>query len=580
MDFLLPLTIIGFIISFFSISEEYKKRNLLFKFSWLDKSLLSIIFLGLIGVIFYQNYQIIQEPELTYTLFNIEFTYAYLSSFVAFILAAIIVIYFIVKLHSKKLNQRTKFIENSLDNLKKRKYAELSADLDIFHDELLKKYKRPKVRQFYLLKYIRYWVVYKLGLENKKSIAHKLKSKKKAKLMTYSEFRKEEKENFDRFGHLMKSFQSKDKNWKTNLKNFFDKLRFIKNNKIKYCDILDKFYNELANDSDYIEYLIDNNFNSALELLKVQTNRFNKEKLWDKIGRYLITNKNSKLYTEFNEDYSGNRDLLNFLFKDTSKCAEFLTWKPIGDYVIEYIENQKKKEEDENNYQESNYNLVKQNSPIYTGIRFFDYMVKTALEQNTADHMWLYYVGYFVEKMLRNIKYEEDARGEFASMYEYYIYEIFSAYDDWITYAINNDNYTIEYNEQGGPNIIQNVINSFVFAMHDVQKSDKLRDDFKSYLREIFIDTYFELATCNKQGIDNYVDYFKKCLREKIQSFRDVDRTFVNFLKVPVDNPHQRSIWDKGAHYTMNAQKRQKLDDFKNFLNLFLSNNGEANQNV
>ena len=269
-----------------------------------------------------------------------------------------------------------------------------------------------------------------------------------------------------------------------------------------------------------------------------------------------------------NEDFSlntisavVNTDVENFI----------VTLVAFGNAVIEYIENEKKKDEDENNYQENNYDLVKQNSPVHIGIRFFDYMVKTALEQNTASHMWLYYVGDFVEKMLRNIKYEEGARGTFASMYEYYIYEIFSAYDDWITYAINNDNYTVEYNEQGGPNIIQNAINSFVFAMHDVQKSDKLRDDFKSYLREIFIDTYFELATCNKQGIDNYVDYFQRCLRKKIQSYRTIDISFVNFLKRPVDNPHQRSIWDRGAHYTMDAQKKQKLDVFKNFLNSLLS---------
>lgn len=285
----------------------------------------------------------------------------------------------------------------------------------------------------------------------------------------------------------------------------------------------------------------------------------------------MIKNKDSRLYLELNNNYSGNKHLLDFLFKDTSKCAEFLVWKPIGDFVIEYIENQNKEKEDENNYYENNYDLVKQKSPIYIGIRFFDYMVRTALEQNTADHMWLYYVGYFVEKMLRNIEYEKGARGEFANMYEYYIYEIFSSYKDWITYSINNDSYTVEYNENGGPNIIQNAITSFVFAMYDVQKSDKLRDDFKSYLREIFIDTYFELATSNKSEIDNYVEYFKKCLRERIQRFKEVDIQFVKFLKIPIDNPHQRNVWDRGLHYTMNRNNQQKLNDFKNFLDSFLS---------
>ncbi len=522
MDFLLILTIIGFLISFYSISEDYKKRNLVFKFNTFDKILMVSFFILLIIVIFIQDFYSIQEPEPTYSLFKIDFTYSFLLSIVAFFIATVIVVFFILKLNSKKLNQKEKFIENALDNLRKRRYSDLSADLDIFHKDILKNYKIPK-------------------------------------------------ESFDIFEHILSEKQSKNTDFKDKLKTILNKLNFIRNRKIRYYNLLDNFYNELVNDEDFIQYVAKNNLNIALRLLNVQQNPFNKEKLWNKVGRYLIKNKDSRLYLELNDEYSSNKHLLNFLFKDTSKCAEFLVWKPIGDFVIEYIENQNKKKEDENNYHESNYDLVKQKSPIYIGIRFFDYMVKTALKQNTADHMWLYYVGYFVEKMLRNIEYEKGARGEFVSMYEYYIYEIFSSYKDWITYSINNNNYTVEYNENGSPNIIQNAIDSFVFAMYDVQKSDKLRDDFKSYLREIFIDTYFELATCNKSEIDNYVEYFKKCLREKIQRFKEVDIQFVNFLKIPIDNPYQRNVWDRGLHYTMNKNNQQKLNDFKNFLDSFLS---------
>lgn len=573
MDFLLPLTIIGFVISFYSISEKYKKRNLSFKFSWFDKGLLSIIFLTLISVIFYQNYQIIQEPQLTYTLFNIEFTYAYLSSFVAFILAVIIVIYFISKLHSKKLNQKNKFIENALDNLKKKKYAELSADLDIFNNELLKKYKRPKIRHYYLLKYIKYWFVTKFGLENKNNITHKLKKKtnKKYTLMSYAKYKKDQKETYDRIGHLLNNFQSKDKNWKANLKSFFNKLRFIKNNQNKYCDLIDNFYNELANDSEYIKYLIQNNFNSSLALLKVQTH-FNKVDLWDKIGRYLISNVGSKLYVELNDEYRGSRDLLNFLFENTSRCADFLTWKPIGDYVIEYIADQKKKEIDENNYQEDRYDIVKQNSPIYAGIRFFEVMVNEALEQSTADHMFLNYTGFFAEKILKNISYEDDARGEFANMYEYYLYEIFSNHNHWIDYISDYDKYKVKFYDDGhGPNIVQFAMFSFSYVMKDVFESTKLRDEFKSYLRGIFIEAYFNLANSQKQDMDKYANYFLKCIKERIVDYRRVNQPFIDFLKYPVQNYHDRNVWDRGVHYSSELRS--------GFIQFLDSLNTEANHN-
>ena len=42
------------------------------------------------------------------------------------------------------------------------------------------------------------------------------------------------------------------------------------------------------------------------------------------------------------------------------------------------------------------------------GIRFFDIMVNKALEQKIGDHMWLYYLGYWTEKIVNNIKYNND----------------------------------------------------------------------------------------------------------------------------------------------------------------------------
>lgn len=571
MDFLLPLTIIGFIVSFYSISEGYKKRNLLFKFSWFDKLLLLFLFITLIITIFIQNFYLIQNPEPVYYSFNCndvgdcyKLTYSFILSICAFLIAFVIVVYFVIKLNSKHIFQKGKFIENSLDNLNKHKYAELSADLELFHNELLKKYKKPK--HYFLLKYMRYWLIEKLGLQNKKSLKYKLnkESKKKQKLMSYLEFKKEEKINYERFGHILNHFESKNPTWKTKIKHIFNKLRFIRNNKIKYCELIDNFYNELANDTNYIEYLIENNLNTALDILKTQTH-FNKEKLWDKIGRYLIKNTNSKLYAELNESYSGNRELLDFLFNDPSKCAEFLTWKPIGDFVIEYIEHQKKKETDEDNYQENNYDIVKNNSPIYMGIRFFDIMVNKALEQKIGDHMWLYYLGYWTEKIVNNIKYNNESSAEFKNMYEYYLYQIFDTYRGWIQYIIRND-YTLTEGT-GHANIIESAINSFTFAMKDIAKSENVRDKFKSYLREIYLNTYMELATSSpREKLNQYQDYFDNCLSGR-GDHGPTESRFITFLQNAVNNPRERELWYRGAEWNMQSSNRPKLIQFQQLLN-------------
>lgn len=200
MDFLLIITIIGFLISFYSISEDYKKRNLIFKFNTFDKILIVFFFILLIIVIFIQEFYSIQEPEPTYSLFEISFTYSFLLSIVAFFIAMGIVVFFIIKLNSKKLNQKEKFIENALDNLRKRRYENLSADLDRFYKDILKSYKRPK-------------------------------------------------ESFYIFEHLLSGKQSKNTSFKDKLKTIINKLNFIRNRKIRYYKLLDDFYNELVNET-------------------------------------------------------------------------------------------------------------------------------------------------------------------------------------------------------------------------------------------------------------------------------------------------------------------------------------------
>jgi len=515
MDYLLILTVIGFLFSVYEVSEDYKKRSLVFKFNFIDSAagfLLVFLFIALILLI---NFFEVQDKELVVSIvcdnsgrcYDIFASYA--LSVVALALALVLIIGFIVKLNSKNLAKKKEFIEDAIDRLNRRNYESLSADLELFHDDLIRNY-----------------------ISQKKNIS---------------------------FKDLL-SATKKDTGLIKKLKDTPEKLNFVKNDRLRYSQLVDQFYFEIISNRDFLEFIAMNNLNLMFKLLDNDLS-YRKEDVWEVCGKKLISEKNSRLYAELNPAFDGKPVLLNFLFKDTAKCSRYLIWKPVGDYVINYLRDQRKKAHDEENYNEERYDLIKNESPIYTGIRFFDVMVNKALNQNTANHMWLYYQQYFVEKILKNISYEPEAEGEFANMYEYYLYEIFSNYRNWITYVIRNE-YTVKYDASGGPNIVQNAITSMTYSLADVQRSKKLRSRFKSYLRELFIDSYFELVTYNKKELGYYASHFKKEIKEAMHK----DDFFIDFLEEPVNNPHNRAIWSEGLHYVMNSSDNKKLQDFKAFL--------------
>ncbi|MCK5040003.1 MAG: hypothetical protein KAR87_03480 [Candidatus Aenigmarchaeota archaeon] len=574
MDFLLPLTIIGFVISIYQISEEYKKRNFVFKINWIDKALFFIFAVFLVCSIFLQNFYLIQEQEPIFRTFNCnsqgncyDITYSYLFSIIAFLLAVILIICFIIKLNSKKLSKKKEFINNALDMLSRQKYDELSADLELFHDELLKHYKRPKQRNFYFLKYFQYILseynkVFKQSKQKSKFII--ILKKTSMKMKSYSKYKKESQENFTKLGHMIRFFEPKKPIWQIKLTKLIEKLQFMKNSRIKYCDMIDDFYYELINNTDFLEYITMNNTDLMFKLLDNKLN-YRKEEVWSVIGTKLIRDKNSKLWKELHSDTRNNTKIINFLFNDTRKSEQWWVWKPIGDYVLQYLREQKRKAVDEENYYEENYDDMKYKSPIYTGIRYFNVMIMEALKQNNSHHMWIFYLQYWTRKIVKNIKYEDEKPAEFKNMYEYFLYQIFEIYMDCIRYIIENDDYTVKFKPKRGPNMIQNAISSFIVAMKCIYESN-IRNNAKTYFRELFIDSYFELASHhNQKKIGCYVDYFRQQLRNEIVDSTNINKRFIAFIKVPIENYRDRSIWYKGISYP--EEVRQEFVTFLNSLN-------------
>jgi hypothetical protein len=565
MDLLLLLTVIGFIISIFQIAEEYKKRNLIFKLIWWDKLLLFVFVLSLILTIIFQNLFSIQEtqPILTATLFEnpLIIPYSFILSLCAFALAIAIIVYFLMKLNSKKIANKNKFIKNLFDSLNKQNFTTLSADLELFHDDLLKKYKIPEKWRLYFLKYICY-LFSKLSNIFRKHGA-RVKLHKKIRLLmksieSYTDFKKNLISSKDSF-ELLPS--NRKELFCDNVVGIINNLRQGYKMQTKYALLVDNLYYEISNDDDFLKFVASKNTNLMFKLMKNKL-LYSKEDVWSVMGRKLISDTGSRLCKELRPKYQGKKRILEFLFNDVSKSAEWNVWRPIGNTVLDYIHNQRKKNIDVENYSENNHGYLKNYSPIYLGHNFFRIMVNHALEQNVGDHMWLYYFQYWIEEIIDNIQYENNDPAEFKNLYERYIYQFFETYRDWITYVVHS-NYNIR-EDTGSADIIEAAINSFTFAMETVAESTIVRDDFKVYLREIYLDTYMKIATSNpRERLESYKVFFDSCLSGDGNHGR-TRPTFILFLQDAVNNPSNRHKWEGGLHWNIN--NNDELESFQHLL--------------
>lgn len=569
MDFLLPLTIIGFIISIYQISEESKKRNFIFKFGFFDKVFLGFFALILIFALFAANFWSDQVSENYINIsssgnpfgYNMgtangyKATYSFLFSVLAFIVSAIVILFARGKLNSSILKQKKDFIANSLDKLGRQQYAEVAVDLELFHYDLLKPYKPLKTKAHYLFAYVKY--ITKIlqndinfqNIQSPKAIIKHLQGER----ISYKDYKMKQKEISESIGVIVASIITKKKE-KSSIQNIVYRLHFIRNRRESYCLLINNYYYELTGNSEFLEYVAMNNTDLMFMLLDNKL-PYRKDDVWYVIGTQLISNEKGKLYKELNNEKPRQTKILDFLFDDVKKCEQWLVWRPIGEYVIQHLREQGRKDLDEYNYYEEYYDERRNNTPLYFGIKFFEIMVKQALRQNIHDHMWLMYFKHWVDHILHNISYTGHEDAEFSNMYEYCLYLITDCLRDWIRY-VKEKEYTSENNL-----IIEYSIKTIIDVMEKISSSSELRNTFKSYLREIIIENYFELAAhYDQEKISPYVEKYNETIKDKICMPPGVNHSFIDFLKYAVEHYDNRMVWDRGIYY--NVKLRESFIQF------------------
>lgn len=328
---------------------------------------------------------------------------------------------------------------------------------------------------------------------------------------------------------------------KNNLKNNFD------------------FYNEINNvfrillTNEVFTYkLVNTNPNLGLKIIK---SSLDENLLIDFVEYYLknmIMNPKSILSREIKNNQNKphgiyeikkENEILYTLLYNISLADKLNIWKPIGEGIIEYLQSQQKNETDiENKMNE--YQDFRWESPVFNGIRFFDIMITQALVNNTKYHMWLFYFTDFTKNILENMEFNIFSDLEFSNMYEYYLYEIFNCYINWIKFCTYNE-YNVRLKNTDCKHQNENIIKSSIIALSQsfeyiIEKSDKIRLSLKKQIQKMILDLHDKLKILNKNDfnckrmeiINQYRITLLNCLKKTTKNITSKDKAFIQFKKI------------------------------------------------
>lgn len=182
----------------------------------------------------------------------------------------------------------------------------------------------------------------------------------------------------------------------------------------------------------------------ALPLLSVRT--YGCGDFADAYLSRLIARPGSALYQELEQNQNiewpvgyalpDRNRLLHFLFSDSNVAVELGVWKPIGDYLQRLFDGVEAPGYiDRLNGTARWYESEWWSDPGYVGVAYFDVMVTSALRQDVANHMWLYYFPNFAERLARLFDAngaDVDRNVEFPTRGARLLYELVDKQAGWI----------------------------------------------------------------------------------------------------------------------------------------------------
>lgn len=270
--------------------------------------------------------------------------------------------------------------------------------------------------------------------------------------------------------------------------------------------------------------------------LAMPNDNYSKSGYTDAFIKELLQNKKSKLHYEIADTQSiqlgysrrylitNNNNILFSLISHIKVAEDIRVWRPIGEGVIEILDEQYEKESDEYNRCQRKFSDYKERcaDPIFAGIAFFDLMVTEALYQKASWHMWLYYYSHFVAKICRNYRNDSlcEPDSEFPNTYAWMLDQIISNLADWIR-IIEDDADKIECAledmscDHENNNIIKSSIICLSQCIRTIIASENILDPpKKSYVDSCFM-LYFDLKLSGNKAASKYATVFMNCITDK-----------------------------------------------------------------
>ncbi len=535
MDFLIILTILGFLISIYSISEDHKKRNFAFKFGWISWIICIVLVVGIISSILVGGYYSLTENEIKFNALGLSLTSGFVFLIITFMFSIIFMLFVLIRLHSKNISRKNAFIESLREKLNRKQYGIVAYDFAKYFNSIKDMQKKSLEEKSEIQ------IVHEVVMgSSKKDSIRKIK---------------------------LKSFYFR-------LKNFITRINPNYKKRLSYSKNLKDFLWDATADERFIEHLLNTELQTAIQILEFDFN-FISEDLWGRYVHILMNDTHSQLFKELSDQNSCSPVLTEYLFNNYDLMRKINIARPVGEETIKFLEEENCDPPitilDKNNEFTAGYQEKKLSSPIFIGIEFIRQMVNFAIEHNFEDHLNLTYYHSFVEYIIKNydLSVSKKPDAEFANMYEFYLYEIFSNYEAWIKKANKYTPKIKKADSEWENNIIKDAIISWNTSLRNLLKSDKIRDKFKIYLQNIYLEVYFELALSKDKKLNELSQVFIESLKREIKGYgRLPNQEIKNSLLISLNDKTSRDIWREKLHVEMQPGGTEKIKELIKTLNL------------
>lgn len=190
--------------------------------------------------------------------------------------------------------------------------------------------------------------------------------------------------------------------------------------------------------------------------------------------------------------------ILHALFDNIEVARQTGCWKPIGDGVIRHVlamggradtDPEQRQIVDESQREPDS-------SVLGMGIYFFRIMCTSAVKQGSNDHMWIMYLRYFVEAVIKIVQVPDAGRDdEYPNLYCYWIYDCISCCKDvaGMVQSLPEGNPNRPTGNEGDRNsVVAWALAAYGMCLAKVLRADNLPARFKSYMTQTLCLAYSE----------------------------------------------------------------------------------------